>query len=106
MSATCSIQCSVLIGPTYSVYQKPWNFSVILSNPKIETVRVQINAITFIFFQADVRTFDWLGSLRDVSVIGNTLSYGFPQTVFSHCFGTCGIWSAIRALRLSFLLGI
>ena len=44
-----------------------------------------------------------LESLRDVNVtrISDTLSQGFPHTVFSYCFGTCAIWNAVRVLPLS-----
>ena len=44
---------------------------VVLSNVVIKIVRVRINAVMFIFFEADVT----------VTIIGYTLSCGFPQTV-------------------------
>ena len=31
------------------------NFFFVLSNAAVETVRVQVNAIPFVFFEADVR---------------------------------------------------
>ena len=40
------------------VCRKPSNFSFILSNVVVDIVRVRINAIRFIFFDADVRTFE------------------------------------------------
>ena len=39
------------------VCRKPQNFSFILSNVVVDIVKVRINAIRFIFFEADVRTF-------------------------------------------------
>ena len=42
----------------YTVCRKPLNFSFVLSNAVVEPVRVQINAIRFIFFEADVRSFE------------------------------------------------
>ena len=46
-------------------------------------VRVQINAIRFVFFEADVAAFE-IRILHDMSVTrigGDTFSYGFLQTV-------------------------
>ena len=67
-----------------TVCRKPSNFSFVLWNVVVDIVRVRINTIRFIFFEADVRTFERSKSesLRDVSVtrIGNTFSYSFPQT--------------------------
>ena len=61
---------------------KTVDFSFVLSNAVFGTVRVRFNAIPFIFFEAEVRTFE-IRILGDVSVtrIGDTLSHGFPQTV-------------------------
>ena len=42
----------------HSVRRKPQNFSFVLSNAVVETVRVRINVIPFIFFKADVRSFE------------------------------------------------
>ena len=49
----------------------------------VETVRVCINAIRFVFFEADVRSFEIRITVCDVSVsrISDTPFYGFPQTV-------------------------
>ena len=67
-----------------TVCQKPLIFFFVLSSAVIKIVKVRINAIEFIFFEADVRTFgrSKSESLRDVTVtrIGYTLFYGFPQT--------------------------
>ena len=41
-----------------TVCRKPQNFSFVHSNAVVETVRVQINATPFIFFEADVRTLE------------------------------------------------
>ena len=53
-----------------------------LSTAIVETVRGRINAIRYIFFEADVRSFE-IRIRCDVNVtrIGDTLSYGFLQTV-------------------------
>ena len=47
----------------------------------VEIIRVRINAIRFIFFEADVDR-SKLASLFNVSVtrIGDTLSYCYPRT--------------------------
>ena len=42
----------------YAVCRKPQNFSFVLSNAVVEPVRVRINAIPFIFFEADVQSFE------------------------------------------------
>ena len=49
--------------------------------PVVKTVRLQINAIQFIFIEADIRTFK-SESQREVSAtrIGDPLSYDFPLT--------------------------
>ena len=62
------------------VCRKPWNFTFIRSNIVVDIVRVRINAIRFIFFEADVRTFE-AESLRDVSVIriGDTFPMVFRR---------------------------
>ena len=64
-----------------SVCRKPQSPSFFLSNAIVETVRIRINAVFFIFFKADVRSLK-SESLSDVSVtrIGDTLSNDFPQT--------------------------
>ena len=41
-----------------SVYRKPKNLSLVLSKALVDTVRVRINAIPFIFLEADVRSFE------------------------------------------------
>ena len=66
----------------FTVCRKPSNSSFVLPNAVVETVRVLINAILFVFFEADVRSFE-IKSLRDVNVtrISDTLCNGFPQTV-------------------------
>ena len=46
------------VNPLYTVYRKPSNFSFILSKVVVYIVRIRINAIRFIFFDADVRTFE------------------------------------------------
>ena len=52
-------RCCHTFNPTiHSVCRKPSNFSFILSNVAVDIVKVQINAIRFIYFEADVRTFE------------------------------------------------
>ena len=74
------LKLQTLITSVFYSLPKTVEFSFVLSNAVVETVRVEINAIPFIFFEVDHSK---LESLRDVSVtrIGDTLSYGFPQTV-------------------------
>ena len=61
-----------------TVCRKPYKFSLNLSNAVVTTVKVKINAIRFIVFEADVRTFE-IRTLRNLSVtkIGYTLSCNF-----------------------------
>ena len=54
----CTIRLLAKFDLPTTVCQKPSNFSFILSNLVLDIVRVQINAIEFIFFDADVRTFE------------------------------------------------
>ena len=42
----------------YFSLSKTIEFSFVLSNAVVETVRVRINVIPFIFFEADVRSFE------------------------------------------------
>ena len=43
---------------SHTVCRKPYNFPFILSNVVVDIIRVRINAIRFILFEADVRTFE------------------------------------------------
>ena len=58
---------------------EPSNFSFILSNVVVDIVRVRINAIRFIFFEADIRNFE----VRITAWRKRNwhFSYGFQQTV-------------------------
>ena len=52
------LPCTLLVpATTISVCWKPKYLSFLLSNAVVETVRVQINTILFIFFEDDIRTF-------------------------------------------------
>ena len=69
---------------TVSVCQKPLDFSSVLSNASVKTVRVQIRAINFLFSLKLIFEHSKSELQCDVSstIIGNTLSYGFPQFLF------------------------
>ena len=54
---TCKLPKNSLI-LSDSVCRKPQNFSFIVSNVVVDIVRIRINPIRFIFFEAEVRTFE------------------------------------------------
>ena len=83
------LHCTLLVPAT--LYQSAENHripSFLLSDAIVETVRVQINTILFIFYK-DIFEHSKLESLCDISVtrIGDTLSWGFviPLYVIPHC---------------------
>ena len=53
-----NFQIVVVRSTTKAKIQSAEKFSFVLSNAVVETVGVQINTIPFIFFEADVRSFE------------------------------------------------
>ena len=54
---SCALKINIIVIFSFSL-QKSMEFCFVLLNAAVETVKVQINAIPFIFFQVDVRSFE------------------------------------------------
>ena len=80
---SCALKINIIVIFSFSL-QKSMEFCFVILNAAVETVKVQINAIPFIFFQVDVRSFELRTTVwRKRNQNRWHSSYSFPQIVLS-----------------------